>query len=43
MSLHAAATLYVAADSHKNGDFTPYIFESTDPSRPANWLEPISA
>ncbi len=33
MSLHDAATLYVAADNHKNGDFTPYVFESTDLGR----------
>jgi photosystem II stability/assembly factor-like uncharacterized protein len=33
LSLHDAATLYVAADNHKNGDFTPYVFESTDLGR----------
>ncbi|HSG41189.1 MAG TPA: glycosyl hydrolase, partial [Thermoanaerobaculia bacterium] len=33
MSLHDAATLYVAADNHKSGDFTPYVFESTDLGR----------
>ncbi len=33
MSLYDAATLYVAADNHKNGDFTPYVFESTDLGR----------
>ena len=33
MSLHDAATLYVAADNHKAGDFTPYVFESTDLGR----------
>lgn len=33
MSLHDAATLYVAADNHKTGDFTPYVFESTDLGR----------
>ena len=33
MSQHDAATLYVAADNHKAGDFTPYVFESTDLGR----------
>jgi hypothetical protein len=33
MSLHDAATLYVAADNHKTGDFKPYVFESTDLGR----------
>ncbi|HWN43474.1 MAG TPA: glycosyl hydrolase, partial [Thermoanaerobaculia bacterium] len=33
MSLHDAATLYVAADNHKAGDFRPYVFESTDLGR----------
>ncbi len=33
MSLHDATTLYVAADNHKNGDFKPYVFESTDLGR----------
>ena len=33
MSLHDAATLYVAADNHKNGDFKSYVFESTDLGR----------
>ena len=33
MSLHDADTLYVAADNHKTGDFTPYLFESTDLGR----------
>jgi photosystem II stability/assembly factor-like uncharacterized protein len=33
MSLHDAATLYVAADNHKAGDFTPYVFKSTDLGR----------
>jgi hypothetical protein len=33
MSQHDAATLYVAADNHKNGDFKPYVFESTDLGR----------
>lgn len=30
MSMHDASTLYVVADNHKNGDFAPYVFESTD-------------
>lgn len=30
MSLRDAATLYVVADNHKAGDFTPYVFESAD-------------
>lgn len=33
MSLHDAETLYIAADNHKNGDFKPYVFESTDLGR----------
>ncbi|MES1243730.1 MAG: glycosyl hydrolase [Acidobacteriota bacterium] len=33
MSMHDPATLYVAADNHKNGDFKPYVFESTDLGR----------
>jgi photosystem II stability/assembly factor-like uncharacterized protein len=33
MSQHDPATLYVAADNHKTGDFTPYVFESTDLGR----------
>lgn len=33
MSLHDADTLYVVADNHKNGDFKPYVFESTDLGR----------
>lgn len=32
-SLHDAATLYVVADNHKNGDFAPYLFESRDLGR----------
>lgn len=33
MSLHDAATLYVAADNHKTGDFAPYLFASSDLGR----------
>ncbi len=33
MSLHDARTLYVAADAHKVGDFTPYLFASNDLGR----------
>jgi photosystem II stability/assembly factor-like uncharacterized protein len=29
-SLHDANTFFVVADAHKTGDFSPYIFESTD-------------
>ncbi|MFN0179017.1 MAG: VPS10 domain-containing protein [Gemmatimonadales bacterium] len=32
-SLFDARTVYVAADAHKIGDFTPYLFESTDGGR----------
>lgn len=32
-SLYDAQTLYVAADAHKIGDFTPYLYESTDGGR----------
>jgi photosystem II stability/assembly factor-like uncharacterized protein len=32
-SLHDGRTLYAAADAHKTGDFTPYLFESTDLGR----------
>ena len=31
--LHDANTVYVVADHHKNGDFAPYIFKSTDRGR----------
>lgn len=33
MSRHDARTLFVAADDHKNGDFTPYLYASTDLGR----------
>lgn len=32
-SLYDARTLYVVADAHKIGDFTPYVYESTDLGR----------
>ncbi|MCB0635136.1 MAG: glycosyl hydrolase, partial [Lewinella sp.] len=32
-SLHEAATVFVAADAHKTGDFSPYLFMSTDRGR----------
>jgi photosystem II stability/assembly factor-like uncharacterized protein len=32
-SLHDPSTIYVAADAHKTGDFSPYLFESTDLGR----------
>ena len=32
-SLYDAMTIYVAADAHKIGDFTPYLYESTDGGR----------
>ncbi len=31
--LHDAGTAYVVVDNHKQGDFTPYIFKSTDRGR----------
>lgn len=34
-SQHDARTLYVAADAHKNGDFAPYVYVSTDLGRSA--------
>jgi len=33
--LHDENTVYVAVDHHKDGDFAPYLFKSTD--RGANW------
>ncbi len=33
MSVTDASTLYVVADNHKTGDFSPYVFESTDLGR----------
>jgi photosystem II stability/assembly factor-like uncharacterized protein len=33
MSVHDASTVYAVADNHKTGDFTPYLFESTDLGR----------
>lgn len=33
MSLHDARTLFVAADAHKIGDYTPYAYTSTDLGR----------
>jgi len=32
-SLHDARTLYVVADNHKSGDFSPYVYESADLGR----------
>jgi photosystem II stability/assembly factor-like uncharacterized protein len=32
-SLFEPRTIYVAADNHKTGDFTPYLYESTDLGR----------
>ncbi len=32
-SLHDARTIYVAADAHKIGDFSPYVYESIDLGR----------
>jgi photosystem II stability/assembly factor-like uncharacterized protein len=32
-SLYDARTVYVAADAHKIGDFTPYVYESADMGR----------
>jgi photosystem II stability/assembly factor-like uncharacterized protein len=32
-SLHEARTIYVAADAHKTGDFTPYVYVSADLGR----------
>lgn len=32
-SQHDPATVFVAADNHKEGDYTPYLFESTDAGR----------
>jgi len=32
-SLHDARTIYVVADAHKVGDFSPYVFASTDLGR----------
>ncbi len=32
-SLHDARTIYVVADNHKNGDFSPYVYESADLGR----------
>jgi photosystem II stability/assembly factor-like uncharacterized protein len=34
-SLHDANTFFAIADAHKTGDFSPYVFESTD--RGASW------
>ncbi|MFK8031054.1 MAG: glycosyl hydrolase [Gammaproteobacteria bacterium] len=31
--LHDKDTVYVAVDQHKNGDFSPYLFKSTDRGR----------
>lgn len=33
MSMHDARTVYVAADAHKIGDFSPYLYASTDLGR----------
>jgi hypothetical protein len=33
LSVRDASTVYVVADNHKTGDFTPYLFESTDLGR----------
>jgi len=32
-SVHDRATVFAAADAHKTGDFTPYLFQSTDGGR----------
>ena len=32
-SLHDATTFFVVADAHKTGDFSPYVFETTDRGR----------
>ena len=32
-SQHDRATFFVAADNHKEGDYTPYLFESSDAGR----------
>ena len=32
-SLHDARTVYAVADNHKSGDFSPYVYESTDLGR----------
>jgi hypothetical protein len=32
-SLHDGRTIYAVADAHKTGDFTPYVFESSDLGR----------
>jgi hypothetical protein len=32
-SLHEANTFFVIADAHKTGDFSPYVFETTDRGR----------
>src|SRR5262249_38479990 len=32
-SLHDAATVYLAAENHQNGDFKPYLLKSTDDGR----------
>lgn len=32
-SLHDARTIYAVADNHKNGDFSPYVYESADLGR----------
>jgi photosystem II stability/assembly factor-like uncharacterized protein len=32
-SQHEAATVYLAADNHQNGDFAPYLLKSTDTGR----------
>ncbi len=32
-SQHASATVFAAADAHKTGDYSPYLFESTDHGR----------
>jgi photosystem II stability/assembly factor-like uncharacterized protein len=32
-SQHDAATVYVAAENHQNGDYKPYLLESTDAGR----------
>ncbi|NIM00732.1 MAG: hypothetical protein GTN89_07410, partial [Acidobacteria bacterium] len=33
--LHDENTVYVAVDQHKTGDFSPYLFKSSD--RGASW------
>jgi len=38
-SRHATNTVYAAFDNHKNGDFKPYLFQSTDLG--SNWVSVV--